>query len=63
MRTAWAKAFIVAGAWGCSENCDIGSCGMSRCFIGEILADGRAGWSQTEKDCNRALLRSQGTVL
>lgn len=60
MRTAWAKAFMGAGAWGCSEKCDISSCGKGRCFMGEILADGRAGWSQTEKDCKSCLAKESG---
>ena len=45
-----AKPSWVLGPGDVQRTVDIGSCGMNRCFMGEILADGRAGWSQTKSD-------------
>lgn len=55
-----AKPSWVLGPGDVQRTADIGSCGVSRCFMGEILADGRASRSQTEKDCKSCLAKESG---
>lgn len=62
MRRAWQKPSWVLGPGDVQRDVDISSCGMSRCFMGEILADGRVGW-RPRRTVNCALLRSQGTAV